>query len=205
MRRDRFPDNRVMLSARRKLILGLCAAMVGTAAMTSVGAELRSISVSLEAGRYHLNSVTLIHASQDDLYAVLTDYDLFKKFTSAIVASNDVEPDTEGRPRFHTRMEGCVLFWCSTFVRNGYLLLAPKHDIVAIADPEQSDFEYSRERWRLSSEANGTLMIYDFEMEPRFWVPPVIGPYLIKRALKGGGIRAVNRIELLARGEEPAF
>lgn len=173
--------------------------------IAAAGAEIRSISVSLEAGRYHLNSATLIRASQDDLYAVLTDYDLFKKFTSAIVASNNVEPDTEGRPRFHTRMEGCVLFWCSTFVRNGYLLLAPRHDIVAIADPEQSDFEYSRERWRLSSEADGTLMIYDFEMEPRFWVPPLIGPYLIKRALKGGGIRAVNRIELLARGEEPAF
>ncbi|MFQ6005452.1 MAG: hypothetical protein ACE5OQ_08100 [Woeseia sp.] len=190
---------------RRKLILGLCAVIMGTTALTSDGAEIRSISVSLDEGRYHLKSVTLIRASQDDLYAVLTDYDLFKKFTSAIVASNNVEPGADGRPRFYTRMEGCVLFWCMGFDRRGYLLLTPKHDIVAMADPAKSDFEYSRERWQLSMEGDGTLMIYDFEMKPRFWVPPVIGPYFIQRALKEGGYRAVNRIEILARGEEPTF
>ena len=102
-------------------------------------------------------------------------------------------------------MEGCVLIWCRSFVRNGHLLLTPKRDIVAIADPEASDFEYSRERWQLESNGDGTMLTYDFEMVPRFWVPPVIGPYFIKRALKSGGSRAVNRIEALARGEEPDF
>jgi len=36
-------------------------------------------------------------------------------------------------------------------------------------------------------------------MEPAFWIPPVIGPFLIQRALRKGAIRAVNRIELLAQ------
>jgi hypothetical protein len=167
------------------------------------GAELRSVSVVLEEGRYGLTSEALFGASQEDLYAVLTDYELFEKFTSAIVESRNLEPGADGRPRFYTRMEGCILFYCKNFVRNGYLLLTPKHDIVAIADPDESDFEYSRERWRLSSEGEGTLLIYEFEMEPSFWVPPVVGPYLIKRVLQKGAGRALNRIEALARGEEP--
>ncbi|MEE8221194.1 MAG: hypothetical protein V3R21_05485, partial [Woeseiaceae bacterium] len=95
------------------------------------GAELRSVSVVLEEGRYRLTSETVFAASQEDLYAVLTDYELFEKFTSAIVESRNVEPDADGRPRFYTRMEGCILFYCKNFVRNGYLLLTPKHDIVA--------------------------------------------------------------------------
>jgi len=171
--------------------------------MHAAAAELRSVEFWMEDGRYHLISESLIKAGQDKLYDVLTDYELFKKFTSAIVASRNEAPDDEGRPRFYTRMEGCVLLYCKTFVRRGHLLLKPQHDITAIADPKRSDFEFSRERWRLSNEDDNTVMIYEFELEPRFWVPPFVGPLFIKRALKSGSIRAVNRIEALARGEEP--
>ena len=194
-----------MKSAKKAILTGLCVAALGTPFDTAGGAELRSVEVWMEGGRFHLLSESLISASQDDLYAVLIDYEQFKKFTSAIVASKNVKPDPIGRPQFYTRMRGCVLIYCHTFVRRGYLVLKPNHDITAVSDPKKSDFEFSRERWRLSREGNSTLMIYEFEMEPRFWVPPFVGPYYIKRALKSGSIRAVDRIEALARGQEPGF
>jgi hypothetical protein len=179
--------------------------MLAALSVNAAAAELRSVEVSMEDGRYHLISETVFEAGQEDIYAVLINYDLFEKFTSAIVESKNVGPDENGRPRFYTRMEGCVLFFCVSFERNGYLILAPEHDIVAVVDPEESDFKYSRERWSLSGEDDSILMVYEFEMEPSFWVPPVIGPYYIKRALRGGSKRAVNRIEALARGEEPSL
>lgn len=194
-----------MTSAKKVLLTGLCVAMLGSPFDTAGSAEVRSVEVLVEDGRYQLTSESVIDADQDDLYAVLTDYELFKKFTSAIVASKNVKPDPIGRPQFYTRMRGCVLIYCHTFVRRGYLVLKPNHDITAVSDPKKSDFEFSRERWRLSREGNSTLMIYEFEMEPRFWVPPFVGPYYIKRALKIGSIRVVDRIEALARGEEPGF
>jgi len=192
-----------MTSAKKALLTGLCVAMLGSPFDTAGSAEVRSVEVLVEDGRYHLTSEFVIDADQDDLYAVLTDYELFKKFSSAIVASNNVEPDATGRPQFYTRMQGCVLIYCHTFERQGYLLLKPKYDIIALSDPEKSDFKFSRERWRLSSEGDSTLMIYEFEMEPRFWVPPFVGPYVIKYVLKSGSTRAVHRIGALARGEEP--
>jgi hypothetical protein len=36
-------------------------------------------------------------------------------------------------------------------------------------------------------------------MEPDFRLPPVIGPWYLKRMLSQGGVRAVMRIERLAR------
>ena len=75
--------------------------------------------------------------------------------------------------------------------------------LVAIADPELSNFRFARERWQLIPEEGGTVLIYDFEMEPDFWVPPVVGPYVVKRAMRSGGISAVDRIEALAQGKEP--
>lgn len=191
------------MTGKNTFLKGLYIAVLGTLSVNVDGAELRSVEVWTEDGRYHLISESLIRADQDDLYEVLTDYEQFKRFTSAIVASYNVEPEMDGRPRFYTRMRGCVLIYCQTFVRRGYLLLTPKIDIIAISEPEKSDFEFSRERWQLSTEGDDTVMIYQFEMEPSFWIPPFVGPFYLKRALKSGSVTAVNRIEALARGEDP--
>ncbi|MEM9209778.1 MAG: hypothetical protein AAGA61_11055, partial [Pseudomonadota bacterium] len=75
--------------------------------------------------------------------------------------------------------------------------------IEAIVDPERSDFDYSVESWDIRRVDGRTELIYRFEMEPAFWVPPVIGPYYIRRALRDGAIRVVDRIEALALGQEP--
>jgi len=167
------------------------------------GAELRSVTVTQVGARYHLVSEAWFAASREDLYRVLTDYDLFSQFSSVYVDTRNLAPDDLGRPRFYTRMEGCMLFFCKSFRRNGYLVLTPPREIVAVADPADSDFNYSRERWRLKKDGDGTLMTYDFKMEPSFWVPPVIGPFVIKRTLRHGGADAINRIEALALGRQP--
>lgn len=166
------------------------------------GAELRHVTVDRNEDLYRLQSVTWFGASREALYRVLTDYDLFDKFTSAIVESRNVDPDDEGRPRFFTRMEGCVLLFCKSFIRNGHLELEPHLEIVAIVDPARSDFKRSRERWLLIPDEDGTVLVYEFEMVPDFWVPPVIGPYYIMKALKAGGEKAVDRIEALAIAED---
>ncbi|HZD53973.1 MAG TPA: SRPBCC family protein, partial [Woeseiaceae bacterium] len=138
-----------------------------------------------------------------DLYRVLTDFDLYERISSAFVEAYDVPPDDEGRPRFYTRMEGCMLVFCRSLVLYGYLLLTPKSEIVAVSQPGKSDFKYCRERWRFEQDDDGTLLYYDFEMEPDFWVPPVIGPWIIKRTLQDDGMDAIGRIEALALGKTP--
>ncbi len=170
---------------------------------TTHAAELTKVSVDRQDGRYSLKSTTYFDAPQAALYRVLTDYTQFTRFSSAFVEAENREPDERGRPRFYTRMEGCVLWFCKSYIRYGYLELKPKYDIVSITDPELSNFKYARERWRLIDKGDKTVMIYEFEMEPAFWIPPVVGPYFIKRSLARGGGDAVNRIEALALGKEP--
>ena len=170
--------------------------------MNLQSAELRFIEVERDKSIYSLRSVTWFDADMAAVYAVLKDYDLFHRFSSAIVESRNLDPDTEGRPEYYTRMEGCVLFWCKSFIRIGYLKLEPIHRIEAISDPDRSDFHFAAESWQLREEEGGTLLIYEFEMIPDFWVPPVIGPYYIKRALKSGGEKAAVNIEALALAEQ---
>lgn len=184
----------------------LCVASLMFASLMALpvaAAELRSVLVDRDDGRYLLRSETLMDTTQKEIYDVLTDYELFTKFTSAIEESRNLEPDEHGRPQFYTRMEGCVLFFCITFERYGHLELTPHSLIQATVDPGKSDFKHSVESWELIEEEEGTLLIYEFEVEPDFWVPPVVGPFYIRRALKSGAVDAVQRIEDLAQGREP--
>ena len=171
----------------------------------AAGADIREVVVEKEDDGYKLRSETWFDADRDALYRILTDYEQFRKFTTAFVESHNVEPDEFGRPGFYTRMEGCVLMFCKSYIRAGHLVLTPISDIVAVADPELSNFKYARERWQLFPDGDGTLLIYTFEMEPDFWIPPLIGPYVVKRTLRNGGVNAVDRIEALAQGREPEF
>jgi len=192
-----------MSAINQKLPHLLLAFVLLLAATTSRSAELREISVELEDDHYYLKSEAWMDASREEIYRVLTDYDLYVQISSGFVESHNVEAESDGKPRFYTRMQGCVLLFCKSFERYGHLILRPQSDIVAIVDPEVSDFDFSRESWELISEDDGTVMIYNFEMDPGFWVPPVIGPYYIKRTLRRGGKDAVQRIEALAQGLDP--
>ena len=55
--------------------------------------------------------------------------------------------------------------------------------IEALTVPALSDFRRGIYRWRLQSENGATRMQFTALLEPDFWVPPVIGPWLIKRKL----------------------
>ena len=191
-----------MLALKRKLAGVLSGAILATAPALSSGAELLDVSVELKNDRYRLYSETRFDVSQEAMFAVISDFAMFEHFTGAIVESKNLPNDDTGRPGFYTRMEGCVLMWCKSFIREGYVLLSPVAEIIAVANPDVSDFKFSRERWQMVPDGDGIILIYDFEMEPDFWVPPVIGPYMIQRTLKGGAERAVIRIEALALAQE---
>ena len=162
-------------------------------------AELREITVDHEKGVYTMNSVVWFDAPIEDMYEVFRRWDYSKDFSSAIVESKDLEPDEEGRPQFFTRLKGCILFFCMDFVRQGYAELEPLKSLKAYSDPELSDFNLANEIWTFTEENGGTVVVYDLEMDPKFWVPPAIGPYVIKRKLSKDGTRALGRIEKIAQ------
>ena len=196
-------DNTTHYPARRSFSVVLTALALFAVQSPAAGADLQKVTVEFENDRYRLESTARFDVGRSDLYRVLTNYDLFEKFTSAFVEARNLAPDSAGRPGFFTRMEGCVLLFCKSMLRAGHLVLNPPSEIIAIAHRDSSDFNFSRERWVLQDEGDGTVMTYYFEMEPSFWVPPVVGPFVIKRVLRAGGIDAVDRIEAVAQGKEP--
>ena len=131
-------------------------------AASASAAELRFIEVDRENGRYSLKSTTWFDAKIEAVYSVLIDYDLYHRFSGAIAESRNLDPNTEGQPEYYTRMEGCVLIWCQSFERVGYLRLEPLVRIEAISDPDRSDFLFARESWELRKHANILYCFFNF-------------------------------------------
>jgi len=166
---------------------------------TASAAEMLSVEVSYEEGIYTMNSEVWFDATVEQVYEIFRYWDNSTKFSSAIVESRDMPPDEHGRPQFYVLNRACVLFFCKSFERQGYVESELNVVIFAFVNPEKSDFHISNESWRFLERDGGTVVIYDFEMQPSFWIPPGIGPYLIKRKLRDKGGNAVDRIEVLAR------
>ena len=182
-------------------------AMLGLLALQSaLAADLRSVDVDYEDGYYTMNSTVWFDATVEQVFEVFRQWDLSTQFSSAIVEARDVEADELGRPQYYIKHKGCVLFFCLSFERNGHVELQENEVLRAYADPERSDFERADETWTFVAEDGGTIVTYHLDMKPKFWVPPGIGPWVIKRKLKNDGGDAIDRIEVIAQrvGEDPA-
>jgi uncharacterized protein YndB with AHSA1/START domain len=173
-------------------VVGICTTA------TVLSATVRSIDVQYDDGVYRVVSDTYVDAPREAIFEVLTDYERFGRISSAYTDYGFMKPDTDGVPIIYTTMEGCVLFFCMSMRRVERMELDAPSSIRTEALPEQSDFKLSVSEWTLVPEAGGTKMTYRLTMEPDFWIPPLIGPWVLKQRLERGGSGAINRIERLA-------
>lgn len=161
-------------------------------------AEMRTLHVEHEGKRYVMQSEAVFYVGLEALYEVFLDYELSPQFSSWIVEARNVERD-DGQRGYFIQNRGCLMFLCQTAVREGRVEYVPFERIDAIADPALSDFEVSNESWTFREENGATIVTYQMEMVPKFWIPPVIGPMVIKRKLRSSGGDALDRIEELAQ------
>ena len=166
-------------------------------------ATLREVTVDHVDGTYVMHSEAWFDVGIEKIFGLLLDWDESTKFSSVIVESRNLAPAADGRGRFYSRNQGCLWFFCKSFERYGFVEHEPLIFIEATVDPEKSDFELSDERWDFREENNGTVVTYAFRMKPKFFIPPLIGPAILKSKLKNGGVNAIDRIEALAQDYTP--
>jgi hypothetical protein len=179
---------------------------VAVAVMLLVGcqtlaAEVEWVKVKRKYGHIDISSAIVIHAPAPAVYATLLEYDKFAELNEAFTESHYIEPAADGAPRIYTKIEGCMWFFCRTIERTARLELQPSWQITAIAEPEHSDAEVSIERWTLTANDDTTVIDYHHELKTGFWVPPLIGVWVIRGTVKRSVKSAAARIEALANPE----
>ncbi len=186
-------------AVRAKHAAAALGALVASA--LAAAATIDELDVTRQRGRYSLDAEARLDATPESIFAVLTDFDdnAYSRISRAYKESRYLEPAADGTPVVYTRMEGCALWHCMSLERTERLETDEPYWIKSTVLPESSNFKHSMSEWRLEPDGDGTMMTYKLEMEPDFFVPPVVGPWYLKRTLSQGGLRAVARIERLAR------
>ena len=168
-------------------------------------ATFRDLAVSRDQEAFEVRFEAVVAAPANRVFAILTDFDRLQRLNPAIVESRRLVP-TPGNPvRVRTVLEGCVAFFCRRMRRVEVVRTSDQRLIRTRILPEDSDFRSGHSRWELAAVTDGTRLRYRASLVPDFWVPPVIGPWAIKRTLRRGLRTLVRRLERLAGQADVAW
>ena len=159
--------------------------------------EILSVHVDSEGKRYHLLGESVIHATPEFIFNTLMDYDNFHRLASGIAETRFMEADDPDQLIGYTRIDSCVLFFCKSVEKVERINATEFSEISTEAIPEQSDFVFNHSRWLLKEGENGTHVTYEAEIEPDFWMPPLITKWAIRYKLRKSAELIGLRIEYL--------
>ncbi|NIR61327.1 MAG: hypothetical protein GWO02_18425 [Gammaproteobacteria bacterium] len=167
-------------------------------------AVIHVLEITHEHGEYRVDFVVRVQAPARSVYRVLTDYDRLERLSTVITAATLEASSGPHRHRVSSVLEACVAWVCRTMTQVQAVTERPPRSVDAEILPGPSDFERGHSRWRiLELDGGSTRLVYHATVVPDFWVPPVIGPWLIERTFRRELVDAARRLEELAAPSPP--
>jgi len=165
--------------------------------------EVRNLEVSAYRGRYRVNLEVLINADLESVQNIVQDHDRLYRLSRIIKRSRDLGSLPGQLPRRELTLEACILFFCLVPRMLEEIERQANGDIITRIVPEESDFSYGRSHWRTwRVSAQASRIALSAELTPAFWIPPLIGPWVLKHKLRGAALEACERLERLARAPQ---
>ena len=150
--------------------------------LTQAG-TIRTTTVERDGDFFELAITAQIDAPVEIVYQSITDFDNLAAINPNVEQSRLVgrpKPDTQ---RVRSVIKVCILMFCKRVVQVQDVTRPSEYVIEAVIVPSVSDFRSGFARWQLIPQGESTLLSFSQRFEPDFWVPPLIGPWIIKREL----------------------
>ena len=158
-------------------------------------------SVTHADGHYDLAITARIDAPSDAVLHAITDYSNLAAVNPDIEVSELLGVTRAGVSTVRTVIRVCILVFCKQVEQLQRVMQPDAQTIEAEIIPEGSDFRSGFARWQLRSPtAVTTVLRFTETFEPDFWVPPVIGPWLIQRKL----VREVTETVMYIEAQQAA-
>lgn len=173
--------------------------------LPSIGdaAEIVELETSHRNGEYGLEMTVGLSAPRDRVLDVLTDYATLSELNPSIVEVMVLAADDPDVTRVRTRIKRCVLFYCPELVRVEDVRNTPEGGLNAVLVPALSDFSSGEASWAFVEVDGLTQVSYQARFRPDFWVPPLIGPAIIRGALEEEARILFENVERRAQAEAP--
>ncbi|MGB7757829.1 MAG: SRPBCC family protein [Salinisphaera sp.] len=178
---------------------GRCAVPVVVAALlhgaAARAATVEHLKVSRDHKAYVVTARVQLDAPLEPAYGAATDFERLPDYSSMIQSTRLI-----GHNELSSRMRLCVLWYCKTVRQVMRYRLAPPRRIDMTVVPGKGDLSAGQAHWRFVAGSKGTTDLgFHARIVPDFWVPPLVGPWAIARALRQQVASTATAIERLAR------
>jgi len=166
-------------------------------------ATVLELTISRDHDTYEISFDAVVNAPAPEVYRVLSDFALLTELSPAIVSVRVEHPADGGLERVHSVLKGCFLIFCKEAAEVDEVTESTPSTIAARIIPGLGDFKDGSYVWRIQGDGERTLLRYHATRTPAFWVPPLIGPWIIERTMRKHVQASAERLEKLATGAAP--
>ncbi len=156
------------------------AALYTIVALATDGDDLR---IEKRDRAYLIRMSFEVPANTYQVRSVITDYRDPARLSS-VVRKREIISREGGVVRVATEMRGCALFFCKT-MKLVQDVVESEDSVRADVVPDGGDFRSGYLLWLIVGEESGrSRVVFEAVMEPDFFVPPLIGGFLIRSTLE---------------------
>lgn len=179
-----------------------CAVLMCWPATPASAMQVIAAAVSHSEDAYDVSFTVEIEAEPDQVWRIVTDFANLARLSPTIVESKLLTPGTRGgAARVQVVLRPCVWsIFCKT-IRKVTDATLEGRSVEHVTVAEMSDFHSARERMRVEPAARRghSRVSYHASLVPKFFVPPLVGPYVIRKQILKDLALTATRVEALAR------
>jgi hypothetical protein len=175
-------------------------------AVQAHAAQVLDVQVTRDGARFVIGMHVAIDAGSAAVFRALQDYSAMMRYNPDLRSVRVQSTGVRGRVRLFTAVHTCVLVFCKTMHQEQIMTAIPGANggvLEAELLPHGGDFKSGSARWTVracGSAASITCLDARIELVPAFWVPPVIGPWVLRRKMAEEARRTSAGLEAMARG-----
>lgn len=163
---------------QRLLQLALITLLAPCLESAPAAASESTVTVESRGNTYAVRAEAVVDADAAGAWQVLTDYNRLAEFVPDMRVSRIISAPGEPLLLEQSGEAGFLIFRFSIDV------------VLEVEETPQTRLGFRARRgnmrhmqgeWRIESSAQGIRLLYTADMEPAFWVPPVIGPAILRR------------------------
>ena len=181
-------------------------ALLLLACLPARAATIEALSVVHDGPRYRVEMEVKLQAPPAAAYAAFAAPGSLPRINPAVQTVQVLQRSGDEQARIYTEVHVCAMLYCKLLHQTQDMHYAARPDggdLEADVVPEASDFSYGRAQWQFRPAGAVTELHFHAELQPAFWIPPVIGPWLVERSLREEAERTSAGIERLAQPQQP--
>lgn len=156
------------------------------------------LDTRFDHGVYRVALAAHLQAPPASVAAVLRDYEEYPSLDPRIRSSERLADEPDGVVLIRTLVHACAGFFCRN-VERVERVEQSTDGLVATVVPDRSEFRRGITRTRWQASGTGTLVTYEVEFEPGFWIPEIIGRTLAVDSLRSSTLELFGNVESRAR------